>query len=412
MALRGYRARWIIDGTGGPIHPGTVLVEDAWVVEVVRRGQLPSDAEIVDLGDAAILPGLIDAHVHLIWAGAAPNPEEIRARESVPMGTVRAVRHAADTLLGGTTTVRDVGCPNGVAFAVRDAVNAGVIPGPRILAAGAPLVMTGGHCHPMGVEVDGPYEARKAARQQLKEGADLLKMLATGGVYGLHHDEPWSPQLELDELQAAVAEARKAHRVAAIHAEGEQGIATAIEAGADTIEHGNQLTRELAEKMAKRGVFLVPTLAWFFNVAEATPGPTFNEEYVRKGRLMAEASARGIMLAKTAGVKIAAGTDTGAPLVPHNSVRREIELLVRLGLTPHEAIQSATRVAAEALRVDGQVGTLEQGKFADLIVVGGDPTADPHVLYDLRMVMKGGKIVQQSAGSGATGLATGQSAGP
>ena len=350
MPLRGYRARWIVDGTGNPAHPGTVLVENQSIVDVVWRGQLPSDADITDLGDVAILPGLIDAHVHLIWAGAEPNPEEIRAREPIPMATVRAVRHAADTLLGGTTTVRDVGCPHGVAFAIRDAVKAGVIPGPRIMASGAPLVMTGGHCNGMGVEVDGPYEARKAARQQLKEGADLLKMLATGGVYGLHHDEPWSPQLELDELQAAVAEARKAHRVAAIHAEGEQGIATAIEAGADTIEHGNQLTRDLAEKMAKRGIFLVPTLAWFFNVAEAEPGPTFNAEYVRKGRMMAEASARSIMLAKTAGVKIAAGTDTGAPLVPHNSVRREIELLVRLGLTPHEALQSATRIAAEALR--------------------------------------------------------------
>jgi imidazolonepropionase-like amidohydrolase len=246
----------------------------------------------------------------------------------------------------------------------------------------------------MGIEVDGPYEARKAARQQLKEGADLLKMLATGGVYGLRHDEPWSPQLELDELQAVVAEAHKAHRVAAIHAEGEEGIATAIEAGADTIEHCNQLTRELAEKMARQGTFMVPTLAWFFNVAEAQPGPTFSPEYVRKGLMMAEASAQSIAIAKNAGVRIAAGTDTGAPLVPHNSVRREIELLVRLGLTPHEAIQSATRVAAEALRLERTIGTLESGKYADLIAVGGDPTVDPRVLYDLRLVVKGGQPVQ------------------
>jgi imidazolonepropionase-like amidohydrolase len=309
------------------------------------------------------------------------------------MATVRAVRHAADTLRCGTTTVRDVGCPHGVAFAIREAIKAGIIPGPRILASGAPIVMTGGHCHPMGVEVDGPYEARKAARQQLKEGADLVKMLATGGVYGLHHDEPWSPQLELDELQAAVTEAHKAHRVAAIHAEGEHGIAIALEAGADTVEHGNQLTRELADRMARNGVFLVPTLAWFFNVAEARPGPTFNEEYVRKGRIMAEASAQSIMLAKNAGVRIAAGTDTGAPLVPHNSVRREIELLVRLGLSPHDAIQSATRVAAEALRLEQKVGTLESGKYADIIAVGGDPTLDPSALYDLRLVIKGGQEV-------------------
>lgn len=395
MALRGYRARWVVDGTGGPVRPGVLLLDGSTIVDVVGPDAAPSDADVEDLGDVALLPGLIDAHVHLIWAGAEPNPEEIRARESVPMAAIRAVRHAADTLRCGTTTVRDVGCPHGVAFAVRDAVEQGIVPGPRILASGAPLVMTGGHCHGMGIEVDGPYEARKAARQQLKEGADLLKMLATGGVYGLRHDEPWSPQLELDELRAAVAEARKAHRVAAIHAEGEEGIATAIEAGADTIEHGNQLTRELAETMARRGIFLVPTLAWFFNVAEAQPGPAFDAEYVRKGRMMAEASARAIALAKSAGVRIAAGTDTGAPLVPHSSVRREIELLVRLGLTPHEAIQSATRVAAEALRLDRVIGTLEAGKLADVIAVGGDPTANPGTLYDLRLVMKDGEVVHR-----------------
>jgi len=393
MPLRGYRARWIVDGTGHPPRPGVVLVDGVWIVDVVGPSAVPADAEIADLGDVAILPGLIDAHVHLVWAGAEPNPEEIRARESVPMATVRAVKHAVDTLRCGTTTVRDVGCPHGIAFAVREAVEQGTILGPRILSAGAMIVMTGGHCHPMGVEVDGPYEARKAARQQLKEGADLLKMLATGGVYGLRHDEPWSPQLEPDELQAVVAEAHKAHRVAAIHAEGEQGIARAVEVGADTIEHGNQLTRELADKMAKQGIFLVPTLAWFFNVAEAQPGPTFDADYVRKGRMMAEASARSIALARAAGVRIAAGTDTGAPLVPHNSVRREIELLVRLGLTAHEAIQSATRIAAEALRLERTIGTLERGKCADLIAVGGDPTADLSVLYDLRLVVKGGQEV-------------------
>jgi imidazolonepropionase-like amidohydrolase len=164
MPLRGYRARWIVDGTGNVPHPGVVLLDGEWIVDVVGTDAAPSDAEITDLGEVAILPGLIDAHVHLIWAGAEPNPEEIRARESVPMATVRAVRHAADTLRCGTTTVRDVGCPHGVAFAVREAVEAGIIPGPRILSSGAPLVMTGGHCHPMGVEVDGPYEARNAAR--------------------------------------------------------------------------------------------------------------------------------------------------------------------------------------------------------------------------------------------------------
>ena len=293
--------------------------------------------------------------------------------------------------------MRDTGCPGGVSLAIRDAVEEGIIPGPRMLVAGATIVMTGGHCHAMGVEVDGPMEARRAARQQLKEGADFIKLLATGGVYGLRHDVPWSPQLTVEELTAAAAEAKKAGRVAAIHAEGEQGIANAIEAGADTIEHCNQLTPALASKMAERGIFMVPTLAWFFNVAEAAPSAAFGEEYIRKGKFMAECSTRSIALAREAGVKIAAGTDTGAPLVPHNSLRRELELLVRLGFSPLEAIQAATKTAAEAMRMDQLVGALEPGKFPDLTAVGGDPAVDIRALHDLRLVVKGGRHLTDPA---------------
>ena len=400
MPLQGYRAARVFDGTGAPLREhAVVLYRDGRVVGVAPTSEAPSDADVVDLGDVTLLPGLIDAHVHMIWDGAQAQPEPLRQSESIPKGTIRAVRHAADTLACGTTTVRDVGCPGGVSFALRDAIDEGIVPGPRMLVAGAPIVMTGGHCHAMGVEVDGPVEARKAARLQLKQGADLIKILATGGVYGLRHDEPWSPQLSLDEMRAAVEEVKNAGRVAAIHAEGQQGIANAIEAGADTIEHCNQLTPELAELMATRGIVMVPTLAWFFGVAEAEPGPTFPEEYVRKGRVMAESSARSIRLALEAGVTIAAGTDTGAPLVPHNSVRKELEILVRLGMTPAQALVAGTRSAAEAMRLESHVGTLEPGKHADLIAVGGDPTRDVRALYDLRLVVKGGATINGGAGS-------------
>ena len=397
MPVEGYRAARLVDGTDGPTREDAVVLYDGErIVGVARAAEAPSDARIVDLGDVTILPGLIDAHVHMIWDGAQAQPEEIRRGESVPKGAIRAARHAADTLACGTTTVRDVGCPGGVSFALRDAIDEGIVPGPRMLVAGAPIVMTGGHCHAMGIEVDGPVEARRAARQQLKEGADLIKLLATGGVYGLRHDEPWSPQLSLEEMRAAVEEVKNAGRVAAIHAEGQQGIANAIEAGADTIEHCNQLTPELAERMAARGIVMVPTLAWFFGVAEAEPGPTFPEEYVRKGRAMAESSARSIALALEAGVKIAAGTDTGAPLVPHNSVRKELELLVRLGMAPVRALVAGTRSAAEALRLERQLGTVEPGKYADLIAVGGDPTREIDALYDLRLIVKGGTVVHRT----------------
>ncbi|MDP8922917.1 MAG: amidohydrolase family protein [Chloroflexota bacterium] len=406
MVLQGYRAARVFDGTSGPVREHAVVLHDEGrIVGVAPAAEAPLDAQVVDLGDLTLLPGLIDAHVHLIWDGARAQPEPLRQSESVPKGTIRAVRHAADTLACGTTTVRDVGCPDGVSVALRDAIDEGIVPGPRLLVAGAPIVMTGGHCHAMGIEVDGPVEARRAARLQLKAGADLIKILATGGVYGLRHDEPWSPQLSLEEMRAAVEEVKNAGRVAAIHAEGQQGITNAIEAGADTIEHCNQLTPELAGLMAARGIVMVPTLAWFFGVAEAEPGPTFPEEYVRKGRVMAEASARSIGLALEAGVKIAAGTDTGAPLVPHNSARRELELLVHLGMTPARALVAATRSAAEALRLEKVVGTLEPGRYADLIAVGGDPTRDIHALYDLRLVVKGGVVIHDriAAGDAASG---------
>ena len=346
-----------------------------------------------------ILPGLVDAHVHMIWDGSQSEPEQIRARETLPKATVRAARHAANTLSCGTTTVRDCGCPGGVAFALREAIAEGIVRGPRMLCSGAMIVMTGGHCHTLGVEVDGPVEARRAARQQLKEGADFIKLLATGGVYGLRHDKPWSPQLTVEEMRAAADEAAKAGRVTAIHAEGEQGIANAIAAGADTIEHCNQLTPELAEVMAMRGTYMVPTLAWFLTVAAAEEGPAFPAHYIQKGRAMAEASARSTTLAKQAGVKIDAGTDSGAPMVAHSSIRRELELLVKLGLTAVEALEAGTRIAAAALRLDHLIGTVEAGKRADLIAVNGDPTQDIRSLYDLRLVVSGGVVAHRSAGS-------------
>jgi imidazolonepropionase-like amidohydrolase len=398
VALSGYRAWRLFDGLGGPVRKNMAVLFDADRIRgVVPGAQVPTDTQLEDLGDVTILPGLVDAHVHMIWDGSQPEPEKIRAGETLPKAAMRAAMHAARTLSCGTTTVRDCGCPGGVTFALREAIEEGIVRGPRMLCSGAMIVMTGGHCHTLGVEVDGPVEARRAARQQLKEGADFVKLLATGGVYGLRHDEPWSPQLTVEEMQAAAEEARKAGRVTAIHAEGKQGIANAIDAGADTIEHCNQLTPELAEVMAVRGIYMVPTLTWFFTVAAAEEGPAFPGDYVRKGRAMAEASARSITLARQAGVKIAAGTDAGAPLVPHNSVRRELELLVKLGLTAVEALQAGTRTAAEALRLDKVIGTVEAGKHADLIAVGGDPTQDIRSLHDLRLVVLGGAVVHRGA---------------
>ncbi|MBI3976799.1 MAG: amidohydrolase family protein [Chloroflexi bacterium] len=396
MASTAYRAKRIVDGTGGPVREDAAVVfQGERIVGVVPVAEVRAGTTVEDLGDVTILPGLIDTHVHIIWT-THPSPGSARQRESVPKVALRAAQHAALTLQCGTTTVRDVGASDGIAIALRDAINEGIVPGPRMLASGAIVAMTGGHAISVGIEVDGPYEARRAARLQLKEGADFIKIMGTGGVGGLR-EEAWSPQLGVEEMRAAVEEAKNAGRVAAIHAEGYKGIVNAIEAGADTIEHCNQLTPELAKVMAERGIFMVPTLAWFITVAESEPLGIFPPPYIRKGREMAAGSIRSVALAKEAGVKIAAGTDTGAPLIHHNSIRLEMELLVRLGLTPMESIESATRIAAEAMRMEKQIGTLEPGKYADLIAVGGDPTKEIKALYDLRLVVKGGAVVHRPA---------------
>jgi imidazolonepropionase-like amidohydrolase len=406
MTVLGFRAARLFDAIDGRVRPDhVVLVDGERITAVVPAPEVPQGTPVRDFGDVTLLPGLIDAHVHVAWDGTKPNPVEVALREPLTKTTLRAARHALDTLASGTTTIRDVGAQHGVAIALREAIEEGIVHGPRMRCAGSVIQMTGGHIIGTGVEVDTPGQARRAARQQVKDGADFVKVIASGGVYGLRHDQPWAPQLTVEEMRAAVEEVEKAGSYAAIHAEGELSIANAIQAGATTIEHGNQLTEETAGLMAERGIFLVPTLAWFFGVAEAEPGPVFPAEYVRKARIMAEGSARSVALARAAGVRIAAGTDTGAPFVPHNSVRRELELLVHLGLSPAEALLSGTRVAAEAMRMHTQVGTLEAGKYADLVVVEGNPAASITDLYRLVSVVKGGRAYTAGArlGDGSDG---------
>lgn len=388
-----YRPRWLIDGRGGAAPEGAVVVVDAGRIAEVREAGRPcGDLEVRDFPDCSLLPGLIDAHVHLVWDGGRLDPEGLRAAEGHLKGALRAARHAADSLRGGTTAVRDLGAPAGIVLALRDLVREGVLPGPRIRAAGQLITMTGGHCHGIGLEADGPDGVRRAAREQFKAGADLLKMLSTGGVYA-HDEEPGSPQLELDELRPGVAEARKRGKPVAIHAEGVEGIRAAVEARPDTIEHGNELTPELAAAMAERGIALSPTLAFFHAVATEGAAAGIPAEYVEKGKRMCDASLRALRYAREAGVRLVAGTDSGAPLTPHNSVRRELTLYVQAGYSPGEAIAAGTSSAAAALRWERELGTVEPGKAADFILVRGDPLARIEALYDLELVVQAGMPV-------------------
>ena len=385
-----YRARWLIDGRGGPALEGATLVIEADRIAEIRPAGVPlDDLDLREFPDCALLPGLIDGHVHLVWDGSRLDPEALRAAEGNLKGALRAARHALSSLQCGTTAVRDLGAPAGINLAVRDLVREGALPGPRIRAAGRLITMTGGHCHGIGREADGPEGVRLAAREQFKAGADLLKMLATGGVYA-RDEEPGSPQLDLDELRAGVAEARKRGKPIAIHAEGVAGIAAAVEARPGTLEHGNELTAELAEKMAERGIALCPTLSFFHTVATEGSEAGVPLEYVEKARRMVEASFRALRFARQAGVRIVAGTDSGAPLTPHSSIRRDLRLLVEGGYSPSEAIVAGTACAAAALRWEDEIGSLEPGKAADFILVRGNPLERIAALDDLQFVMQAG----------------------
>jgi imidazolonepropionase-like amidohydrolase len=391
-----YKARWIIDGVrDSEIADGILVVEDGNVVSV-GGGQPPSDAQLIDLGNATLLPGLIDCHVHLPFDASA-DPVDVLARQSIPYGTMMAYKHAQIVLQSGVTTVRDVSSPHGITLGLRDAIAAGVVTGPRILSAGTHISITGGHGSVFGVEADGPQELRKAVREQLKAGADFIKLMETGGVYssGLR-ETPDTVQLLLDEMREAVEVAHRAGRKVAAHAEGSEGIAISLEAGVDTIEHGNHLTEELAKVMVKQGAFLVPTVSAFRAVVASNDVPA---EYRRAAATLVDASKNCLRIAKQFGVNVATGTDSGTAMnMPWtgNYLVEEIKFLVELGgFTPMEAVKSATIVSARALNIDSIVGTLQEGKLADVIAVKGNALESLDSLAKPFLVVRSGLPLYQ-----------------
>jgi imidazolonepropionase-like amidohydrolase len=314
--------------------------------------------------------------------------------ESDATTALRAAVHAKKTLESGVTTVRDMGGKNYIDLALRDAIAGGMIPGPRMLASGRPVVMTGGHGWPMAREADGPDEVRKAVREQLKAGADVIKLMATGGVMtpGV---EPGSPQLTLEELKAGVEEAGKAGRRTASHAQGTTGIKNAVLAGITSIEHGIFLTDEVIELMLERGTYLVPTLVapyWIVKKGRAAGIPDYA---VKKSEDVIEAHLASFRKALAAGVKIAFGTDAGTPFNEHGANTFELELMVENGMSPMQALEAGTRVSAELLGIADKVGTLEPGKLADVVVVAGNPLDDIKAVREVRLVIKEGRIVKE-----------------
>ncbi|HTY77147.1 MAG TPA: amidohydrolase family protein [Candidatus Bathyarchaeia archaeon] len=381
----------LIDGTGAePVRGRAVVVEGDRITQVVDGARAPRGRRI-DLAGCTLLPGLINCHVHLCFGG---EPDPISAVRDEPPGltALKVLRRAQETLETGVTTVRDLGGRDYVELAVRRAIAEGLYPGPRILGAGRPVCMTGGHGHFVGREADGPDDARKAVREQLKAGVDVIKLIATGGVMtpGV---EPGSPQLTLAEMRAAVEEARKAGRRTAAHAQGSTGIADAVEAGITTIEHGIFLTDEIIAAMQRRGVFLVPTLAAPAAISSGGLAAGIPEYMVRKSDAVVAAHVASFKRAHQAGVRIAAGADSGTPLNFHGSLLPELELMVKHGMTPLEVIRAATSVAADALGLASVTGRVAEGCVADLLAVAGQPAERIGALSDVKLVLARGATV-------------------
>jgi len=376
---------------GALVANGTI----AWVGAHARAPREARAAHEVDGAGKTLTPGLIDCHVHLCFDGSADFAGEAREMTNDAVATVKAVRNAARNLEHGVTTVRDLGAPGVVSIEVARAVDRGVIPGPRILAAGRALTITGGHGHNIGLarEVDGPDEVRKAVREEIRAGARVIKVIATGGVLtpGITADfTAFTPE----ELEAAVDEAHKWERTIATHAIGPAGIVQAVKAGVDSVEHGSMLTTEGARLMKERGTFLVPTISAIRGMVDHPDDvPAYA---VKKAAALAGEARDAFRRALRSGVLVACGTDAGTPLNPHGNAPLEIVRMVDWGMTPLRAMRAATSGAARLLRLP-DVGTVEAGRAADLVLYDANPIEQIEAVMKPAMVMRAGDVASGAA---------------
>jgi imidazolonepropionase-like amidohydrolase len=394
------------DGTGSEPRAGTVVVRDGRIAAIQGSdAALPAGAARVDADGGLVMPGLIDCHVHLTSSGAA-NYELQRLKDTVPLTTMKAAAAARTMLMAGFTTVRDLSAPAFVNVGVRDAFNEGLAVGPRVLAAGMSLTVPGGHgdsyyrpdvdVNREGI-VNGPDEARRTVREWVKMRVDLIKLLVTGGVM-TDGSEVGALQWTPDELVAAIGAAHQLGKKVAGHCHGGIGVKEAVRAGIDTIEHGTMLDEEAVDLMAKQGTFHVPTIIAGHQIVVHGTAGGIAPHVVRKGEQIGEWHRKSVRMSHDMGVKVAFGTDCGTPFNRPGGNAYELELMTECGFTPAEALVSATKIAAEACGLSDTIGTLAEGKIADVIVVQGNPLDDIKQMQDLARitwVVKGGSVVRQ-----------------
>lgn len=391
--------------SGKTLTNQAIVIEGDKIVSVGPAAEFKTSAgdTLIDLSRATVLPGLIDAHTHL--TGDVKNVGYQGLGISVPRATLTGARNARLTLEAGFTTVRNVGAEGYGDVALRDAIKDGDILGPRMLVSGPALGITGGHCDenllPFEFHVtaegvaDGVAAVQHKVREVIKYGADVIKICATGGVMS-KGDDPNTSQYTLEEMKAIVAEAHRLGRKVAAHAHGADGVRLASEAGVDSIEHGHLMDGTSVATLKRNGTYLVPTLYlmdWQKENAARTNLPDYAR---RKMEMVSETGQKAAKEAFAQGVKIGFGTD--AAVYPHGMNAHEFAVYVRLGMTPLQAIQTATINDADLLGWSDKVGAIEPGKWADIIAVDGDPLQDVTTLQQVKFVMKGGEVVRNQYG--------------
>lgn len=396
----------LIDGTGAePLRDVALTVENGMVTHLGPAKRIRVGTEVLDLSEFTVLPGLINMHVHTTLPGDGTAFEDWMAQPDELL-LLTAAANARRALETGVTTMRDCGGRGRLMFRLRDAIRAGIVPGPRFVLAGRALTITGGHCHYFGGEADGPDQMQHAARQLLKEGADFIKIMASGG--GTKGTFSQFPAFEVDELSAAIGEAHKIGKLASCHCLCSESIRRALDAGVDHMEHCKfsgpdeveMFDDELAHRLADRGVAITATLQVMgdlpkdlrerYGRGESSPEEAFAAEFAAK-QIADHCATIGQL--HDVGVPIVAGNDAGWRHTRFDDFYRELEYLVQAGLSPLEAIRSATGLAAEACQIDGIVGTLSLGRIADVIAVKNDPLSDVGVLRDPALVIQHGNII-------------------
>jgi imidazolonepropionase-like amidohydrolase len=399
-----YAGSLLVSADQKPLNKQTIVIEDHLIKAVhsgyISADQFSKDAQIIDLKSQFVLPGLMDMHVHL-QGELGPDKAQESLKMSEQLVAMRSIDYAMKTLHAGFTTVRDVGSNAQYMYALRDAIENGWVDGPRIIAAGG-VGITGGHSDVSGVKpklmdlytsktvCDGPYDCRRAARHVIKYGADLIKITSTGGVL-TDRATGTGRQMEMDELKEVVRAAKSMGRKVASHAHQEDGIIAALEAGVDSIEHGTYTGKKAIKLFKKTGAYLVPTLVAGDTVKRMAENSNFMSEAIKKKAIRVGNDMQGnFAKAHKAGVKIAFGTDSG--VAPHGENAREAILMHQAGMDEVEIIKSATLNAADLIGMQDKVGTLEVGKYADIIATKKSPLKDIKQLLEVTFVMKSGQV--------------------